>query len=207
MAVLMVGTGLAFGPGGRRSAPCWSWPPSARSTPPRVTSAPSCPIEQALLPDTVPTARRTHVFARYSLVASLAGGLRRPGGGRPGLAGRAHGGSPSSTPSGACSSSTRWRGWCLLLAYRRLAPAAARGRDGVARSGLGRSKAIVLRLSALFSVDAFGGGFAVQSILVLWLSLRFGLSTAPVGRGVLLERPAHGQLGAARARASPGGSG
>ena len=43
------------------------------------------------------------------------------------------------------------------------------------------------------------GGFAVQSILVLWLSLRFGLSTAPVGRGVLLERPAHGQLGPAGA--------
>ena len=39
----------------------------------------------------------------------------------------------------------------------------------------------MVRLALLFSVDAFGGGFVVQSILVLWLSLRFGLSTASAG--------------------------
>jgi predicted MFS family arabinose efflux permease len=38
------------------------------------------------------------------------------------------------------------------------------------------SRRIVLELSALFSLDSAGGGFAVTSILVLWLHLKFGLS-------------------------------
>src|SRR5262249_56384897 len=66
------------------------------------------------------------------------------------------------------------------VAYRRLAPALTT----VAASGgrpLARSRQIVLRLAALFSLDAFGGGFVVQSLLVLWLSQRFGLSVAVMG--------------------------
>ena len=39
----------------------------------------------------------------------------------------------------------------------------------------------MLRLAAVFSIDSFGSGFAGQSILVLWLSLRFDLSTAASG--------------------------
>jgi predicted MFS family arabinose efflux permease len=58
-----------------------------------------------------------------------------------------------------------------------------RGHSAVAapRRGLHRSRAIVLRLSLLFSLDAAGGGFAVQSLLVLYLDLRFGLSPAATG--------------------------
>src|SRR6202011_3527148 len=41
---------------------------------------------------------------------------------------------------------------------------------------LGPSKGIVYRLAALFSLDAFAGGFAVQSLVALWLFERFGLS-------------------------------
>jgi predicted MFS family arabinose efflux permease len=39
-----------------------------------------------------------------------------------------------------------------------------------------RSRSIVLRLSALFSLDSFAGGFVVQSLLALWLFQRFDLS-------------------------------
>ena len=39
----------------------------------------------------------------------------------------------------------------------------------------------MLQLSALFSLDAFGGGFVVQSLLTLWLQQRFGLSVAGAG--------------------------
>jgi MFS family permease len=39
----------------------------------------------------------------------------------------------------------------------------------------------VLRLAALFSIDSFGGGFVVQSLLVLWLFLRFDLSVETAG--------------------------
>jgi MFS family permease len=46
------------------------------------------------------------------------------------------------------------------------------------RSGapLGPSRGVVYRLAALFSLDAFAGGFVVQSLLVLWLFERFDLS-------------------------------
>jgi MFS family permease len=42
--------------------------------------------------------------------------------------------------------------------------------------GLGPSRRTVYRLAALFSLDAFAGGFAVQSLVALWLFQRFGLS-------------------------------
>ena len=34
----------------------------------------------------------------------------------------------------------------------------------------------MLRLAALFSIDAFSGGLLVQSLLALWLFQRFGIS-------------------------------
>ena len=165
----------------RPSGRCWWWPRSAPSTPPSGDVSAFLPIEQALLPDTVPTARRTHVFARYSLVASLAGAFGALAAGLPGLGGGADRRCPSSTPSAASSSSTRWPAWCCSSptgASRRARRWSCRACTG---AGSAARAPIVLRLSALFSVDAFGGGFAVQSILVLWLSLRFGLSTAQSG--------------------------
>jgi predicted MFS family arabinose efflux permease len=47
--------------------------------------------------------------------------------------------------------------------------------------GLHRSRGVVLRLSALFSLDAFGGGFILQSIVAYWLYLRFHLDPAVLG--------------------------
>jgi len=46
---------------------------------------------------------------------------------------------------------------------------------------LGPSRRIVLRLAALFSVDAFAGGLVVNALLSLWLFQRFGLSLAQAG--------------------------
>jgi MFS family permease len=52
------------------------------------------------------------------------------------------------------------------------------------RLGLHRSQRTVARLSALFALDAFGGGFVVQALIAYWFSLRFGASPALIG-GVL----------------------
>jgi len=41
---------------------------------------------------------------------------------------------------------------------------------------LGPSRGIVVKLAALFSVDAFAGGLVVNSLLALWLFERFELS-------------------------------
>src|SRR5207249_2120538 len=74
---------------------------------------------------------------------------------------------------------------CLLaLLYARLsagvevAPSAVRGRGGW---GLHRSRGTVAKLAALFSLDAFAGGFIVQSVMAYWFYLRFGVDAATLG--------------------------
>ena len=74
--------------------------------------------------------------------------------------------------------------------------------------GLGSSRPIVLRLSALFSLDSFAGGFVVQSLLALWLFLRFDLSVAATGvlffwPGLLPRRRARCRRARRRGRADP----
>ena len=49
------------------------------------------------------------------------------------------------------------------------------------RLGLHRSKGIVARLALLFSLDAFAGGFVIQSLLAFWFHTRFGVSEAVLG--------------------------
>ena len=44
--------------------------------------------------------------------------------------------------------------------------------------GLHGSRGVILRLSALFALDAFGGGFILQSIVAYWFYLRFHLNPA-----------------------------
>ena len=62
------------------------------------------------------------------------------------------------------------------------APVASVHDDGIARRfGLGRSKGIVARLSALFALDSFAGGFIPQSLLAYWFHLRFDVEPAVLG--------------------------
>lgn len=49
------------------------------------------------------------------------------------------------------------------------------------RTGLERSKATVLRLSALFAADAFGGGFIVQSFITYWFEVKFHVGIGTLG--------------------------
>ena len=66
------------------------------------------------------------------------------------------------------------------LIYRRL-PAELETETGAPAAPLRQSKRIVYTLAALFSLDAFGGGFIVQSMLALWLFEKFELSIAVAG--------------------------
>jgi len=138
------------------------------------------PVEQALLPETVSAERRTHVFAHFSLVASVAAAV---GALLAGLPGRV-------ADQGWLSDLDALRGvfyvyagvgLVLLLLYAGLRPRPPANVGPHGGHALHRSKAIVYRMSALFSLDAFGSGFAGQAIIVLWLQLRFGLSTATAG--------------------------
>ena len=65
------------------------------------------------------------------------------------------------------------------LAYRALpaAPLVARPPAGGAGSG-----PLVRRLAALFALDSFAGGFALQSLVAYWLHTRFALPLAELGQ-------------------------
>src|SRR6476646_826228 len=49
------------------------------------------------------------------------------------------------------------------------------------RFGVGHSRGVVVKLSTLFALDAFGGGFVVQSLAAYWFYLRFGVRPAALG--------------------------
>ena len=66
------------------------------------------------------------------------------------------------------------------LVYRRL-PRRLTAGTGAPAAPLVQSKRIVYTLATLFSLDSFGGGFVVQSMLALWLFQRFQLSIAVTG--------------------------
>jgi MFS family permease len=132
------------------------------------------PTEQAALAHTVSGPSRTMVFAWYNLVGSLAGAV---------------GALLSALPAAASSrwgvsllAAQRWAfvfyAACAVLTaaiYVTLSPGLEVHPDRRPSRPLAESRGIVLRLAALFSVDSFGGGFIVQSLLVLWLFRRFQL--------------------------------
>jgi MFS family permease len=146
-------------------------------------------IEQAALSQVVPQETRTAVFAWYTLVGSFAtaagslcGGLVSHVLERTGMP---HAGSYRVVV-------LLYAGLGLLLAFvfTRLSPAAEVSvpRGGSATPtpitsgwGLGRSREVVLKLSGLFALDAFAGGFVVQSFAAYWFYLRFGVSPGVLG--------------------------
>ncbi|HKD40623.1 MAG TPA: MFS transporter [Myxococcaceae bacterium] len=137
------------------------------------------PLEQSLLPQTVPDQQRTSLFARYSFVASLAGAAGALSSAIPALV-AAH---RPSIELGAMEAMFLLYGALGIVAcflYRTLSSAVELP-GNEASSALGKSRRRVYALAALFSIDAFGGGFIVQSLLALWLFNRFHLSLEATG--------------------------
>jgi MFS family permease len=130
------------------------------------------PTEQAALAHTIGGPARTAAFAWYNVVGSLAGSLGALASGLPAWAASRWGVALLRAERGVFV----FYALCAVAAamiYARLSPALEIHPDRRARAPLAQSRAIVLRLSALFSLDSFGGGFVVQSLLVLWLHRRF----------------------------------
>src|SRR5271156_3734470 len=65
--------------------------------------------------------------------------------------------------------------------YRRLSPGVEVERQRVKSAPLEKSRSVVIRLAALFSIDSLGGGFVIQSLLALWLFRRFNVSVQVAG--------------------------
>jgi MFS family permease len=136
------------------------------------------PMEHALLAGVAPDARRTRMFATYGLVGAFAAAI-----------GSLAAGSPELLVA---------LGWTKLAALKamfvvyallglagaamyRMIPKGTTAADERPHFALGPSKKIVYKLAALFSVDAFAGGFAVQSLMALWLFQTFGMSLTAAG--------------------------
>ena len=149
-------------------------------------TAPFLPIEQSMLPNTRPPERRTHIFARYNLAASFAGALGALFAGLPDVLKRT--GMSLAVATHLLFGVYVLAALLVALLVSRLsaaveAPPAARTVASASAATrrrlvppLGTSRGLILRLAALFSVDALAGGLTVQSLMVLFFHLRFGVS-------------------------------
>ncbi len=146
-----------------------------------VESGPFTSLEQAMLATDLRGTDRIRGFSLYNAVAAAAGSLGALAAGLPPLARDIWDGAPSD------------QRWFLALVPIALAGATvARSlsdaveppsllTDHPHSARLGRSRPVVMRLSALFAVDSFGGGFAVQAFIAYWFAHRFGTSVATLG--------------------------
>jgi len=147
---------------------------------------PFLPIEQAALSHVVSAGERTTILAWYALAGALATAV---GSLFAGVVTQAleKATVPVISSQRAIVVLYAAMGVVLGLLFRRLSPAAEVRQDksiaGGQRTllGIGASRGVVFRLSGLFALDAFGGGFIVQSLAAYWFYLRFGVDPATLG--------------------------
>jgi MFS family permease len=140
-------------------------------------------LEQASLAGSARGHARTALFARYSVVGGVFAAFGALLAGVPGGFAARFGVSQLDALRGlfvvyaACGVLTWWL-YAGLGARQAHAPV---DEEAPARAALGPSRGTVVRLAALFSIDAFAGGLILNSLLSLWLMERFGLSPAQSG--------------------------
>jgi predicted MFS family arabinose efflux permease len=133
------------------------------------------PLEQTLLSNAVLPERRTSIFASYSLIGSLLGAVGCLFASAPEILARITPMAPNRALQGMFLAYA-FLGALAFVIYRQLKSPEEVPASGPATGPLGPSRRIVFTLAALFSLDSFGGGFFVQSLLALWLFDHFGLS-------------------------------
>lgn len=136
------------------------------------------PLEHARLASAAQGPVRVTLFARYSLIASLSAAVGALAAAVPAWASSRGGVDPLLAMRGMFVAYALV-GLAIFMLYRRLpqAPVEAEAK----KASLGPSRRVVFKLAALFSVDAFGGGLVINSLMSLWLMHRFGLSLAAAG--------------------------
>ena len=182
LSLLMAGTGIVFGltssyPLLLIAAFFGTLGTSASET------APFLPIDQAMIAQVTLPERRIALFARYNLVASLSVAVGALAAGVPDLLVRVG-------LSQALGIRLMFGVYALLaLTVAGLSLRLSSNVETPRQSSLqtqriwqrlvpqfSHSRGIVWRLTALFSVDALAGGLVVQSLMVLFFHLRFGVS-------------------------------
>jgi MFS family permease len=140
-------------------------------------------IEQSALTQSVPPLQRTKYFAWYSLAGSLATALGALAGGMLPQFLQSHGSSELDSLRAVLIGYAiigLALGVLFLLLSREI-EATASASTSHRLFGLHRSGKVVLGLSSLFAVDAFGGGFIVQSLLAFWFYRKFHAEPAMLG--------------------------
>jgi MFS family permease len=144
-------------------------------------------IEQAALAQIVPDRERTHVFAWYNLVGSFATAFGALCGGGLAQLLQNSGVAPLNSYR-AIVIGYGVMGCVLLLIFTRLSvkvestsPLTPLPKGERGTLGLHKSRRVVFKLSALFSLDAFAGGFVLTSFVAYWLNVRFGAEPGALG--------------------------
>jgi MFS family permease len=172
-AILMVGTGLAF-PAFEQIGLIMAVAFFGTVNPSTGDIGVLIPIEHAALAQGAPDHERTRVFARYSLVGALSMACGSLAAAVPEFL--THSGVDRLSALRAMFYGYALLGVVSAAIYFRLPRATFEQRAAAAL--LNVSRRVVYRLAALFSLDAFAGGFIVQSLLAVWLFERFDMSLA-----------------------------
>ncbi len=142
-------------------------------------------VEQAGLSELLPSTRRTQVFAWYNLSGSFATAVGALAGGWLSQA-LQQGGLPALDSYRAVLAGYALGGIVLVVLFLRVSAAIEIPNEMLQTAstyffGLNRSRSVVLRLSALFSLDAFAGGLVVQSMVAYWFYAKFGIEAGLIG--------------------------
>lgn len=143
---------------------------------------PFLPVEQAALSEELEPEKRVGVFAQYNLAGYVAVALGSAGGGLISKTLQSYNWDATSSYRvvimihGAI-------GVAMLVLYAFLSSRAETTSPKTTAGflGLTKSKKIVLQLSGLFAIDAFAGGFVMQSLIAYWFHLRWGANELQLG--------------------------
>ncbi len=139
-------------------------------------------LEQTALADATPDRLRTVSFSQYNLLGYVGNALGALAAGP--ISGIALAVPPGLPPGPRDTALLLYAliGVGLVPAYASLVPTAPRRSASVRRVPLSpASRSLILSLSGLFSVDAFGGGLIVNSMVAYYLEVRFHPPVSELG--------------------------
>lgn len=146
---------------------------------------PFLPVEQAMLSQLVSKEQRTRVFAWYNLIGSFATAFGALAGGFLAKLLQSRGMSPLDSYR-VILLGYALIGGVLALVFTGLSTACEAAQPANyatprTRIGLHKSHGVIVKLSLLFSLDAFAGGFVLQSFMAYWFHVRYGADEAALG--------------------------
>lgn len=140
-------------------------------------------VEQAGLTQLVPDRSRTKLFAWYNLGGSFSSAFGALGSGWLAQVLQSNGWTALESYR-AILMGYALGGLILLIMFLGVSPAIEAAHKQTQQKkvlGLHRSRNVVFKLSALFSIDAFAGGLIVQSFMAYWFHVKFGVDTGVLG--------------------------